>query len=539
MRFPPPFLFAVAGAVVEKRLNRRGNTAVALATLGVALLAAGSQADEPELSILPFQSEGDLRFHVDVSSFRAPEGLADVEIYVSISNDQIRFKREDGASTWTGRIVLETELLEPAGEVAFASSSPLEPQAATELDAGDWGIVQALRESSELSPGRYRLRVKIRDEGATRSGIFNRIRNAKREGKVDAWIEIPALGGDRLVLSDVTLARAVRPAEPGSSFGRHGVDFVANPSRNFGLILPTVTTYLEVYGGEDFREGDTYLVHTSLRDAGGEILLEQLQRARPASASFVSTSALDLTTDVVPGSYYLSVEVGNERTGSTEERRRKIEVLWAAHTWGRDPDSVLEEMELIMTEKELRTLANLSTGAREAYLADFWYGLDPDPTEPGNPTEDLFRARIRVADARFRSTQQRGILTDRGRVFVRYGSPDDVNYQYDSSSYGVDRSQERVADPNERVSIANRPGTTFLDPGQSREGDVSGLVDQRGGSTIKSKALEIWSYDGHGAPLTERLARDATGNKGLKFIFADQMGNGEFQLIGSTGTSVF
>ena len=68
---------------------------------------------------------------------------------------------------------------------------------------------------------------------------------------------------------------------------------------------------------------------------------------------------------------------------------------------------------------------------------------------------------------------------------------------------------------------------------------LTGLAQQRGGATIKSKSLEIWTYDGQGRPLTDRVAVDARSHRGLKFIFADQMGNGEYQLIGSRGTSRF
>ena len=41
-------------------------------------------------------------------------------------------------------------------------------------------------------------------------------------------------------------------------------------------------------------------------------------------------------------------------------------------------------------------------------------------------------------------------------------------------------------------------------------------------------------------PLPKPAGRLSTGShRGLTFLFADQMGNGDYQLIGSQGTSVY
>jgi GWxTD domain-containing protein len=504
------------------------------ALAGAGLLAAASTGPADEPADLPLESEGDLRFFLDVSAYRAAEGLSEIEIYVALTNDQIRFEGEEEGPL-ESELALEAVVRDPEGEEVHSSRSILGPQVASGLDAADRGIVQVIREKARLEPGDYHLALQIRDEKALREGLFNRMRNAKREGRVEAWIRVPDLGGDGLVLSDLTLTRGVRPAEPGSPFGRYGVDFDANPSRYYGLALPTLSTYLEVYGGEEFQPGDTYLVRTSLQDRSGTTLEERVHRAGPASSAFVATGTLEVSPRLTAGGYRVEVTVLHERTGTEAVRRRDIEVLWGSYSWGRDPDEVLQEMRLIMSDSEHETLRNLSPGAREVYLAEFWHGLDPDPAVAGNEVLQEFMVRIRIADREFRSTLQRGILTDRGRVFVRYGPPDDVSTQYNSSSYGLDPALERVADPSERATLSARPDQSFLDADEYREGDVSGVTRQRGSATIKSKELQIWTYDGRGHPLTDRIPFNANSHRGLKFIFADEMGNGEFQLIGSTG----
>jgi hypothetical protein len=122
---------------------------------------------------------------------------------------------------------------------------------------------------------------------------------------------------------------------------------------------------------------------------------------------------------------------------------------------------------------------------------------------------------------------------------VRYGQPDDVRYEYSSAGFGLEGTSERIADPAERATLRSRPSTSFLDEDEFREGDVSGVALQRGGANVKAKQLEIWTYDGPGYPLTKHADRGPQSHRGLKFIFADEMGNGNYTLIGSSGATIY
>jgi GWxTD domain-containing protein len=192
-----------------------------------------------------------------------------------------------------------------------------------------------------------------------------------------------------------------------------------------------------------------------------------------------------------------------------------------------------------MNESELRDLRRLGPGAQEIFLAEFWHGLDPDKSTPENEVMIAFQQRVRYADREFGSTLDRGIRTDRGRVYVRYGPPDDVIYEFSSSSFGLNPGSERISDPSERAGLQSRPSASFLDPDEFREGDVSDAAAQRGGANVKSKQVEVWTYVGSGHPLAGRADLGPGSHRGLKFIFADEMGNGNYSLIGCSGATVY
>ena len=493
--------------------------------------------DALEPAELPLRSSGDLDFVVDLAGFRAAEGATEEEIHFAIANDQVRFEPVDGVLR--GNLELEILIYDERGKRVAKRVSKLEPQAASEADANDRGIQQVVWERIPLPPGLYELALTLTDENARKTGILDLIRGSRRRGEVRAAFEVGDVTGDELMLSDLVFVRSYSLPEGGSDFGRHGVDFNPNPSRLFGLILNQVNCYVEVYGGKSFTAEDPHLIRLQLLDLDGLPVTEKTVLARPGTSSFAVTEGLDLTTGVPAGSYLLDVTVHNRRTEETWAVQRKFEVIWAVASWDRDPDRVLQEMKLVMSDSQYETLASLSKGAREVYLAEFWRDLDPLPETAENEALLEFRRRVMYADRIFEAALLRGVLTDRGRVYVRYGPPDDISYQYSSSTWGGDQSMERVADPAERIALGARPSISYQNPDEFREGDVSDVVTQRGGTNIQSKELEIWSYDGGGDVLAGRRSGSLDSHRGLKFIFADEMGNGDYQLIGSTGTSDF
>ncbi len=505
--------------------------------------SAGRGDDEPETAAPPFASEGSIAFHADLASFRSgpsDPGRVEQEVYVAIPNDQLAFRRADDGSGFEGRLAWELVFRTPDGGEAFREEAELTPSAADTLDAADRAILQTVRARAALAPGPYRLEIRVRDLFSEKPGLLDRIRNKRNEGELERWVEVRSHGAGGLGISDPVLVRLARVARDDDPWARSGVDFDPNPSRYYGLVLPSVRLFAEVYAGEDWQEGDAFLVQTQVLDGAGLPLLERATRAEPLAPVFGLTDELFLEQVVPAGTYRLAVTVVHERTRATVRAESPFEVIWSVASWGREPDDILQEMILVMTDAEYHTLERLAPGAREVYLAEFWHGLDPDPTSPDNPLLQDFRSRVAFADREFGTVMRRGILTDRGRVYVRYGPPDDENYQFSSSSFGsVEGALEEVAEPGERATLGSRPSASFLDPDEFREGDVSDLVNQRGSATVKSQQLVVWTYDGRGAPL-RRDHQDLTGrsHRGLKFVFADAMGNGDFQLIGSSGTTI-
>ncbi len=92
-------------------------------------------------------------------------------------------------------------------------------------------------------------------------------------------------------------------------------------------------------------------------------------------------------------------------------------------------DSLYGPLLYLMHPDERGIYSGLSVSGKRDYLRRFWARRDPSPTTPQNELEEEFYIRVREANRRFHeggAAPIPGWRTDRGRIFIRYGPPDDV-----------------------------------------------------------------------------------------------------------------
>ncbi|MEO6393018.1 MAG: GWxTD domain-containing protein [Pyrinomonadaceae bacterium] len=137
----------------------------------------------------------------------------------------------------------------------------------------------------------------------------------------------------------------------------------------------------------------------------------------------------------------------------------------------------------IMTPDELRAWKLLKTDEeREAFIIIFWRLRDTDPDTEANEYREAYYERMQYANEHF-SSGKPGYLTDRGRIYLVYGKPDEIESHPSGGSYQGPTAQSSA-------------DTTY--------------------------PFEIWFY--------RHLPN--VGN-GLELEFVDRTGSGEFRLANS------
>ncbi len=88
-----------------------------------------------------------------------------------------------------------------------------------------------------------------------------------------------------------------------------------------------------------------------------------------------------------------------------------------------------EDAVYIITLPEREAFVKLTTDPeREAFVEQFWQRRNPFPDSPDNAFKDEHYRRIAYADRRFTShTGTPGWKTDRGRIYITYGPPDEID----------------------------------------------------------------------------------------------------------------
>ncbi len=93
-----------------------------------------------------------------------------------------------------------------------------------------------------------------------------------------------------------------------------------------------------------------------------------------------------------------------------------------------EEEKFLSEVRYLITAEEQQAFRRLSAGERSKFIEDFWRRRDPDPETPENIFRDEYYKRLSEASRLFMGEGREGWLTDRGRIYVLYGSPSDRQY---------------------------------------------------------------------------------------------------------------
>ena len=88
---------------------------------------------------------------------------------------------------------------------------------------------------------------------------------------------------------------------------------------------------------------------------------------------------------------------------------------------------VKEDVAYIISEEERAAFKRLTTdGEREHFIEQFWLRRDPTPGTPANEFKEEHYRRIAYANNRFSTQKVEGWRTDRGRIYIVYGPPDEI-----------------------------------------------------------------------------------------------------------------
>jgi GWxTD domain-containing protein len=95
----------------------------------------------------------------------------------------------------------------------------------------------------------------------------------------------------------------------------------------------------------------------------------------------------------------------------------------------------ITDHDLILTQSERDAWKKLDTDEeRDQYIQTIWRSRDPDPDTEENEFKEEFYERVAYANEHFTSGKP-GRLTDRGRIYIKFGKPDSIESRPTGGAY--------------------------------------------------------------------------------------------------------
>ncbi|RMH62187.1 MAG: GWxTD domain-containing protein [Calditrichaeota bacterium] len=105
-----------------------------------------------------------------------------------------------------------------------------------------------------------------------------------------------------------------------------------------------------------------------------------------------------------------------------------------------DIDLALRQMRYILSSDTLEKYLALDDDAKKKFFERYWKERDPNPATRKNELMDEYYKRVNYANQQFTGFGTPGWLSDRGRIFIKFGPPDDIErhpFELDSHPYEI------------------------------------------------------------------------------------------------------
>ncbi|MFQ5751972.1 MAG: GWxTD domain-containing protein [bacterium] len=377
-------------------------------------------------------------FNIDYASFKHKDGNIYLEVYYSFYHRQLEFVDQDShkvatfnvdvkilqedslldSRIWYGKTILDKNRRHTQDEMIFTLSKFI------------------------LSAGQYQYVTKIKDT------------NSKVEGFQEITLDLPGFAEDKLSMSDIELATSIAQDSSQNIFTKNRYQIIPHPSALFSPQNPMLYFYTEIYNLSNQLDS-TYSVEYSVMNSDGT----ELRSYPPKKRKHPGTSVVEIGgINVIAfptGTYFLQLKVRDTSNGSEFIREKKFFTFR-----GRDTDKSLavktntyklshlyeeykhksaDEIDeefysagYLATREEKKIYASLDLAGKRDFMPEFWSKTDIHSGKNRYALKEMHLRRLNYAKNHFEGLKK-GWQTDRGRVVMKYGEPDNVEKNFSLS----------------------------------------------------------------------------------------------------------
>lgn len=257
----------------------------------------------------------------------------------------------------------------------------------------------------------------------------------------------PFLDG-QIGLSDVQIASNIiqESQNKESIFYKNTFEVTPNPTAVFGEGQPCLFYYTELYNLPQVSIEEGLRLDQILFNSRGQLVLSKrkdLNRSVKSRVEVGRVMANKLPTDTYTLTLNLVDSITNVGVSSSKRFFVYNPSIVYVDTFQQQISPVLSTQFGAMSEEELDDLYNKSRyiasnqeqdqydvlttieGKRE-FLYNFWKARDENPSDDFNQSYNSYLKRVEDCNLRYRAMSKEGWKTDRGRVYLTYGEPSEI-----------------------------------------------------------------------------------------------------------------
>lgn len=384
--------------------------------------------------IFPFTIFAQLNFipiSTDYASFYSTDSTAYLEIYLSIFQGNLSYAKSDDENY----VASFTTSLELHAKDQIIESIFHNYQNSTQ-DTSSLRIYNQFVDifSVEVPYGEYQAKLQMVDNTSKLKGEYN----------LDIKTMRPS---DSLFLSDIELCSNIARDTTKNIFYKNQLRVIPNPRRVYDVLQPMLYYYVEInklsyepdqknfYEFDYFittAEGDTVKTRPLVKkEIIGNTLVEVGAlnvMALPQNTYFITTRVTDLATKNTATSrrnFYV-YKPSQKNIVASESKLPEIAEVYIGFT----KENLINEFQLvryIASREEDRIFKNLENAdAMKKFLTDFWRTRDQQINASPGTSRTNYMQRVEYANTHFGSMGKAGWKSDRGRILLLYGEPDEL-----------------------------------------------------------------------------------------------------------------
>lgn len=399
-------------------------------TLAVVMLTllAGSAGlgQEHVASASPFSIE------VDYAKFFGSDSEVYVEVYYGIREQTLTLRND--STGFNGKAALTITV--HSRDSIIAGESWFVPHRITDTSKLGMGQTLVGKYALFLKPGEYLLAVAGHDAFMP-----------DRRDSISLTMKIEQFPSDRISISEVQLSTLIESSnQTESMFYKNTLNVIPNPSMLYGSGLPFLYYYAEAYNLSVGDTSEARLIVAIVDPLGNELYRQVKPKSRKYN-SIVEYGKINVS-GFKSGTYELHLTFTDTEGKGVDTASKKF-FVYKPGAYLQVADSSVSDNSsnefLVMTEEELdkeftyaKYIASdaereqypklTDTKAKRTFLARFW-----SQRAAGELTRDEYRRRMDHVDRTYARGFRAGWKTDRGRIYLTYGAPDEIE-RFSSSS---------------------------------------------------------------------------------------------------------